>query len=65
MAAVTDLRCALLCRRMVEGCPQLRWLFIDSDADTVRDIVTGLQNVRMNNASGRGLRPILLSVLGR
>ena len=42
MAAVGDLRCALLCRSLVKACPSLKFLAINTDIDTSRTVLKGL-----------------------
>ena len=63
--ALTDLRFALLGRRLVEECPSMSWLLIDADSDNVRAILTSLQNSKLNNRSNGDPRTILLFVIGR
>ena len=42
MAAVADLRCALLCRRLVEACQRLKWLSINANKSTSQTVLDGL-----------------------
>ena len=61
---MTDLRFALLCRRLAEENPELSSLFIDADSDNVRAILTGLLNSKLKVGSF-GNPKIVLYVIGR
>ena len=47
VAAVGDLRCALLCRSLVKACPGLKRLWISTDINTSRTVLKGLLAARL------------------
>ena len=47
VAAVADLRCSLLCRRLALRCDSLRVLQINMDSDTSEKVLEGLLNAEL------------------
>ena len=65
MAAVADLRCSLLCRRLAEACQGLAFLFITADPGKSWDVLYGLHKAQLGNTSDGRPRDIRLLVPGR
>ena len=47
MAAVGDLRCALLCRSLVKACRELKYLLISTDIGTSRTVLRGILSAQL------------------
>ena len=46
MAAVADLRCSLLCRRLALSCQNLVWLKINMDSDASEEVLKGFRDAQ-------------------
>ena len=65
VAAVGDLKCDLLCRRLVEGCPDLWVVSINANQSTCQVLLWDLQRAQLGLDSYNNTRLIIFYVPGR